>query len=117
MDNRAYTALLASLAACTDAGEKATLLAARVSSLGDLLDILHDADFDREDLAALLRVLPLSAVAALGAAYARSTVSEDAREAAVCAALDDYRASLPPQAAAGLDAAIRALHRGADTEI
>ena len=114
MDNRAYTALLASLAACTDAEEKATLLAARVSSLGDLLDILLDEDFDREDLAALLRALPLSAVAALGAAYARSTVSDDAREAAVCAALDDYRASLPPQAAAGLDAAIRALHRGAE---
>ena len=114
MDNRAYTALLASLAACADAEAKATLLTARVSSLGDLLDILHDADFDREDLATLLRALPPSAIAALGAAYARSAVSDDTREAMVCAALDDYRASLPPQAAASLDAAIRALHRGAE---
>ena len=117
MHNRDYAALLASLAACDGAAAKAALFARRVTSLGDMLDILHDAEWSREELAALLRALPSTAVAALGAAYASPDAADDTREAAVCAALADYRAALPPEAAAKLDFAVRALQRGMHTDI
>lgn len=116
MEDRTYAALLAALAACGDAAEKAALLASRVRSRGDLLDILHDAEWSSDDLAVLLAALPPAAVAALCAVCPADGLSDDPQDIALAAALADYRNALAPSEVAQLDAAVRALRRGAETE-
>lgn len=116
MDDRAYAALLAEIAACGDAAAKAALLASRVRSRGDLLDILHDAEWSSDDFAVLLAALPPAAVVALCAVCPADGLSDVPQDIALAAALADYRNALAPSAAAQFDAAVRALRRGAETE-
>lgn len=108
---------LAALAACGDAAEKAALLKSRVRSRGDLLDVLHDAEWSSDDLAVLLAALPPAAVAALCAVCPADGLSDDPQDIALAAALADYRNALAPSEVAQLDAAVRALRRGAETEV
>lgn len=117
MDDRTYAALLAALAACGDAAAKAALLASRVRSRGDLLDILHDAEWSSDDLAVLLAALSPASVAALCAVCPADGLSDDPQDIALAAALADYRNALAPSEVAQLDAAVRALRRGAETEV
>lgn len=117
MDDRAYAALLAEIAACGDAAAKAALLASRVRSRGDLLDILHDAEWSSDDLAVLLAALPPAAVVALCAVCPADGLSDDPQDIALAAALADYRNALAPSEVAQLDAAVRALRRGSESEI
>lgn len=117
MDDRAYAALLAEIAACGDAAAKAALLASRVRSRGDLLDVLHDAEWSSDDLAVLLAALSPASVAALCAVCPADGLSDDPQDIALAAALADYRNALAPSEVAQLDAAVRALRRGAETEV
>ena len=117
MDDRAYAALLAEIAACGDAAAKAALLASRVRSRGDLLDVLHDAEWSSDDLAVLLAALSPASVAALCAVCPADGLSDDPQDIALAAALADYRNALAPSEVAQLDAAVRALRRGSESEI
>lgn len=117
MEDRTYAALLAALAACGDAAEKAALLASRVRSRGDLLDVLHDAEWSSDDLAVLLAALSPASVAALCAVCPADGLSDDPQDIALAAALADYRNALAPSEVAQLDAAVRALRRGSESEI
>ncbi len=117
MEDRTYAALLAALAACGDAAEKAALLKSRVRSRGDLLDVLHDAEWSSDDLAVLLAALSPASVAALCAVCPADGLSDDPQDIALAAALADYRNALAPSEVAQLDAAVRALRRGSESEI
>lgn len=117
MEDRTYAALLAALAACGDAAEKAELLKSCVRSRGDLLDVLHDAEWSSDDLAVLLAALSPASVAALCAVCPADGLSDDPQDIALAAALADYRNALAPSEVAQLDAAVRALRRGSESEI
>lgn len=117
MEDRTYAALLAALAACGDAAEKAALLKSRVRSRGDLLDVLHDAEWSSDDLAVLLAALSPASVAALCAVCPADGLSDDPQDIALAAALADYRNALAPSEVAQFDAAVRALRRGSESEI
>ena len=65
MENSAYAALLRELTRCGGPEEKAALVMSRVSAFGDMLEVLHDGDWTRDELLHLFRQFPPELLAAL----------------------------------------------------
>lgn len=97
MSDSAYAALLRELTRCSDAAEKAALVMSRVSAFGDMLEVLHDGDWSREELLCLFRQLPPELLAALLARYPADAQPEEERERDMTAVLAQRLSELPVQ--------------------
>ncbi len=97
MRDSAYAALLRELTRCGTAAEKAALVMSRVSAFGDMLEVLRDGDWTREELLCLFRQLPPELLAALLASYPADEQPEEERERDMTAVLAQRLSELPVQ--------------------
>lgn len=97
MEDSAYAALLRELTRCGTAAEKAALVMSRVSAFGDMLEVLRDGDWTREELLCLFRQLPPELLAALLASYPADEQPEEERERDMTAVLAQRLSELPVQ--------------------
>lgn len=107
MEDGAYAALLRELTQCGGAAEKAALVMSRVSAFGDMLEVLHDGDWTRDELLHLFRQFPLELLAALLARYPADAQPEEERD--MTAALAMRLSELPVQARQQLARAAQAI--------
>lgn len=107
MEDSAYIALLRELTRCGGAAEKAALVMNRVSAFGDMLEVLHDGDWTRDELLHLFRQFPPELLAALLARYPADAQPEEERD--MTAALALRLSELPVQARQQLAYAAQAI--------
>ena len=112
MPDREYSKVLDALMECEDASAKGEILLQRINSLGDMLEILRDADFTQEELLAVFQRFTPEMIAALMASYPNGDLLYDERERNVYAALKQLNSMLPPHAAEQLQKAAKALKFG-----
>ena len=109
MEDGAYAALLRELTQYGGAAEKAALVMSRVSAFGDMLEVLHDGDWTREELLHLFRQFPPELLAALLASYPADAQPEEERERDMTAVLAQRLSELPVQARQQLARAAQAI--------
>lgn len=109
MENSAYAALLRELTRCGGPEEKAALVMSRVSAFGDMLEVLHDGDWTRDELLHLFRQFPPELLAALLARYPADAQPEEKRERDMTAALALRLSELPAQTRQQLARAAQAI--------
>ncbi len=95
MSDRAYTRVLAAVAACADIAEAASVITSEIHALDDLFDLLRDMERSVADRAALFAHFPPEVLAALAAHYPHNDFLTDERERAVYAALHRHLDTLP----------------------
>lgn len=111
MPDAQYRALIEQIRWADD-DKKLGLLLGGIHSIPDLLDALGDAELARDDFAALVERLSPPIVAALMAQYPADDFLQYEWEQWLFDALQAYRRALPPELAAQLDVAVRAIERG-----
>ncbi len=94
LSDRDYTALLGAFLRCEGSEDMAALIEARVRSVDDLFELLHDAAPDARTLDELLARLPVESLATLKADYPCDDFLTDARDKALYGALERRRAVL-----------------------
>lgn len=81
----------------------------RVSAFGDMLEVLHDGDWTRDELLHLFRQFPPELLAALLARYPTDAQPEEERERDMTAALALRLSELPVQTRQQLARAAQAI--------
>lgn len=109
MPDGEYAKVLDELLWCDDAARKAEIIMERIRSLGDLLEILRDAELKREELDVLLRRFPPQLIAALLKQYPSDDFLSDEQDIRLCHALQAYCAALPAAARERIEKVAEAL--------
>ncbi len=109
MEDSAYAVLLRELTQCGGPEEKAALVMSRVGAFGDMLEVLHDGDWTRDELLHLFRQFPPELLAALLARYPVDAQPEEERERDMTAALALRLSELPVQARQQLERAAKVI--------
>lgn len=112
MPDREYSEVLEELMNCESADAKGDILLQRINSLGDMIEILRDAEFTQEELLAVFRRFTPEMIAALMASYPNRDFLYDERESNIYAALQQFNSMLPTQVAEQLQKAAKALKLG-----
>ena len=110
MPDAQYRALIEQIR-WADSDKKLGLLLSGMHSIPDLLDALADAELAHNDFSVLVNHLPPAALVALLAQYPTDDFLQYEWEQWLFDALQARRHALPPEAAAQLDAAVRAIER------
>ncbi|MCR1897476.1 DUF6179 domain-containing protein [Irregularibacter muris] len=110
MDDKSYTAILHHLLQCNSADEKAEIICNRISSFGDLLEILQDADLMQEELLNIFRKIPSAVIAALIKRYPNEDFLYDESELKIYYALQTFKNLLPEEVRLQLEEAAKVIH-------
>ena len=105
MDDKSYTAILNDLLQCNSTDGKADIICNRISSFGDLLEILRDADLIQDELLHIFRRIPSAEIAALLKRYPNEDFLYDESELKIYHALQAFKKMLPEKARLQLEKA------------
>ena len=105
MDDKSYTAILNDLLQCNSTDGKADIICNRISSFGDLLEILRDADLIQDELLHIFRRIPSAEIAALLKRYPNEDFLYDESELKIYHALQTFKKMLPEKARLQLEKA------------
>lgn len=110
MDDKSYTEIVNDLLQCNSVNEKIEIICNRISSFGDLLEILRDVDLMHKELLNVFQKLPSSVVAALINRYPNEDFLYDERELKIYYALQTYKKLLPEEVRLQLEEAAKVIH-------
>jgi len=110
MDDKSYTAILDDLLRCNSANGKAEIICNKISSFGDLLEILRDSDLMQDELINVFQKIPSAAIAALTKRYPNEDFLYDENELKIYHALQVFKKLLPEEARLQLEEAAKAIH-------
>ncbi len=95
MSDMAYLRVLEQIMQSEDAEDKAAVILAEIHSIGDLLEILHDAELETSDLSIIFGKLPPEAIAALMVSYPNADFLSDFSDESIYNALSAFLEQLP----------------------
>ena len=109
MNDIAYTKVLDEIMLCDDTNYKAEIIINKIHSLGDLLEVLRDAELTELELQTIFKKFPLEIIAALMGQYPNNDFLSDECENRIYYALQDFNKSLSKSAREKLNKAVKAL--------
>lgn len=110
MDDKAYNQILNEIMRCGNAAHKAEIIINKIHSLGDLLEILRDADLTQEELLCLFQKFPSSGITALFKQYPNDYFLSDESEIKIYSSLQSFKNLLPEEVKKQLENAVQVLH-------
>ncbi|MEW9124302.1 MAG: DUF6179 domain-containing protein [Thermotaleaceae bacterium] len=110
MDDKSYTAILNDLLQCNSANGKAEIICNKISSFGDLLEILRDADLVQDELINIFQKIPSVVIAALNKRYPNEDFLYDESELKIHYALQTFKKLLPEEIRLQLEEAAKVIH-------
>lgn len=110
MDDKSYMSMLNALLLCNSANGKAEIICNRISSFGDLLEVLRDADLVQDELLKVFQMLPSAVIAALLKQYPSEDFLYDENELKIYYALQRFKKILPEEARLQLEKAAQVIH-------
>lgn len=113
MDDRKYRKAISEITECRYLQDKLAIIKEHIHSLADMEDVLLDAELTGEEIGEVLLELSLTEIAVLNKKYSSMTEKNafDLREPekTLCASLQDFVSTLPPQQQAVIAQLIKAL--------
>jgi len=109
MDDKSYTAILNDLLQCNSANGKADIICNKISSFGDLLEVLRDANLMQDELINVFQKIPSVAVAALNKRYPNDDFLYDESELKIYYALQTFKKLLADEVRLQLEAAAKVI--------
>jgi hypothetical protein len=109
MDDKSYTAILNDLLQCNSSNGKAEIICNKVSSFGDLLEILRDANLMQDELINVFQKIPSVAVAALNKRYPNDDFLYDESELKIYYALQTFKKLLADEVRLQLEASAKVI--------
>ncbi len=109
MDDKSYTTILNELLQCNSSNGKADIICSKISSFGDLLEILRDANLMQDELINVFQKIPSVAVAALNKRYPNDDFLYDESELKIYYALQTFKKLLPDEVRLQLEKAAKVI--------
>ncbi len=110
MDDKSYTEILNTLLQCNSVNGKAEIICNKISSFGDLLEILRDADLMQDELINVFQKTPYVVIAALNKRYPNEDFLYDESELKIYYALQTFKKLLPEEIRLQLEEASKVIH-------